>query len=125
MKRAILGIACVLLAAVAMAATISASWQNATTNTDSTAIPATGAGSIATTRVEYGTCNGTDFGQKQGEVVVAGTATSAVTPNLPPGRYCARAIHINTYGVESDPSNVAVKVIEAPKPRPPANFSLS
>lgn len=114
-----------LVAAVALAATITATWTNATRNTDDSVIPATGEGSISTTRIEWGTCNADNFGTKQGEKIVAGTVTTAVTPDLPPGRWCLRAYHVNTWGVASDPSNVAIKVIEAPKPRPPSNFSVS
>lgn len=113
-----------LAAGIALAATITANWQNATQNTDNTAIPATGPGSIANTRIEWGTCNADTFGTKQGEKLVAGTVTTTVTPDLPPGRWCLRAFHINTYGVESDASATAIKVIDAPKPKPPGNFSV-
>lgn len=115
-----------LVATAALAATLSVRWTNATQNTDNTAIPATGAGSIATTRVEWSQCGpGDTFGTKVGETSVLGTVTQTTTPDLPPGHWCLRAIHVNTFGVESDPSNVAVKDIAAPKPRPPANFSIS
>ena len=112
-----------LASSLAIAATINASWTNATQNTDGSAIPATGAGSLVSTTVEYGTCNGNAFGTKIGEVTSAGTG--AVTPNLGPGRYCARAFHTNTYGEVSDPSAVGIKVIASPKPNPPSNFSFN
>lgn len=124
MRKFIALVAGALLSVGAFAAVLTVTWTNATQNTDGTAIPATGPGSIANTRVEYGTCNGTAFGTKVGEVVVAGSATTTPTPNLAPGTYCGRAIHINTYGEESAPSNVATKTINAPVPRPPSNFSL-
>lgn len=116
----------ILLAAsaIAAAATLSTSWTNPTQNTDSSAIPATGPGSIASTRVEYGSCSGTAFGTKSGEVTVQGAATTASIPNLGPGTWCARAYTTNTYGSESGPSNVASKVIAAPTPNPPTGFSL-
>lgn len=112
------------LAFAAFAATITTSWQNATQNTDNSAIPATGAGSIVNTRIEWGTCNADNFGTKMGEKLVAGAVTTTDTPELAPGRWCLRAFHINTYGVVSDTSNVAIKVIDAPKPKPPTGFTV-
>lgn len=109
---------------VTLAATANVSWQNPTQNTDNTAIPASGPGSIASTRIEYGTCIATAFGTKLGEFIVTGQAEAGVSPDLAPGTYCARAYTKNTYGTESDSSNVAQKVIAAPKPKPPSNFSL-
>lgn len=112
-------------AGAAVAAVLTATWQNATTNTDGSAIPATGPGSIASTRFEWGTCgSGGTFGTKLGERVVAGTVTSAPTDDLGPGTYCGRGYHTNTYGVESDPSIVVQKVVPAPKPNPPTNLSF-
>lgn len=110
-------------AAVVLAAALNVTWTNPVQNTDNSAIPASGPGSIASTRIEYGTCNGAAFGTKLGEVVIAGQAESGVLPNLAPGTYCARAFTKNTYGEESDTSGVAQKVIAAPKPKPPSGFS--
>lgn len=123
--RALSALVLTLAAGLALAATITATWQNATQNTDNSAIPATGPGSIANTRIEWGTCNADTFGTKAGEKLVTGAVTTTATPDLAPGRWCLRAIHINTFGVESDPSATAIKVIDAPKPRPPGNFSVS
>lgn len=108
------------------AAKITANWTNATENTDQTAIPASGPGSIASTTVEWSLCGPSDtFVTPIGKVTVPGSTNSAATPdNLGPGRYCARAYHTNTYGVNSAPTTVRVKVIEAPTPNPPSNFSL-
>lgn len=119
----------VATASMAIAATVGAKvitgrWTDATTNEDGSAIPATGAGSIASTRFEWGTCNGSAFGNKLGEVTVqAGSPRVAPTSDLPPGTYCGRFIHKNTYGVESDPSDVVTKTIDAPKPGKPQNPS--
>lgn len=112
-----------LVAAVAVAATVNVSWINATQNTDNSAIPATGPGSIVSTRITWGTCNGTDFGTRSGEVVVDGAATAAQL-ELPVGTWCAYAQHSNTYGVESDPSNIAQRTIAPPRPRAPSGFTL-
>ncbi|MGE0294723.1 MAG: hypothetical protein AB7P97_20420 [Hyphomonadaceae bacterium] len=114
-----------LLGTFAAAAVLTVSWQNATTNTDGTAIPATGDGSV-TTRVEYGTCNAA----RDAIVTVLGTlapaqgATTAPTPDLPPGMYCARAQHVNSYGVASVFTAVATRTVAAPQPNPPTNFSF-
>jgi predicted phage tail protein len=121
--KRLLPLALMLAAGLALAASVTVTWQNATENTDNTPIPATGEGSISTTRIEWGTCNGSAFAVKQGEKTVAGTVQSSQITDLPPGRWCLRAYHVNTYGVASDPSGVAIKVIDAPKPKPPSNFS--
>lgn len=111
---------------LALAAVLTINWQNATTNVDGSAIPATGAGSLTETRVTYGTCNAakTAIATALGTITVAGTVTTTPTPNLAPGVYCASAIHVNTFGIPSDPSNVASKEILAPKPNPPSNFGF-
>lgn len=115
-----------LVGAAVIAATASVSWQNATKNTDDTSIPASGPGSIASTRIEWSPCGpGDTFTAKSGEKVVAGTVKTATSDDLPVGRWCLRAIHINTFGVESDPSSVGVKVVAAPKPNPPSNFTVN
>lgn len=112
--------------AFAVAAVLTINWQNATTNTDGTAIPASGPGSLQSTRIEYGTCNAarTAIVSVLGEVTASGSASTAQTPNLAPGIWCARAFHVNTFGVSSDASNVASREILAPKPNPPQNFDF-
>lgn len=124
MKTRHLIIAAALLAAsVALAATHSVTWSKADTNTDGTPIPATGEGSITTT-VEYGTCNGAEFGTKIADVVTASAGTGVMTPNLAPGTYCFRAKHTNTYGVDSDWTPTAQLVEVAPKPNPPRGLTV-
>jgi hypothetical protein len=100
------------------AGTATVHWTNATQNTDGSSIPASGAGSLVSTRVEYGSCSGTAFGTKAGEVTANAPATSAVI-TLGPGTYCFRAFSRNTYGSESAASGVATKTIQAPTPSPP------
>jgi hypothetical protein len=102
----------------AWATTVTSTWTNPTQNTDDSAIPATGAGSLSQARVEYGTCNGTAFGTKAGEVMRPMPTTTA-TLNLNPGTTCVRVSVINTYGAESQPSNVVTRVIDPPVPKPP------
>lgn len=126
MKRIALGISLFILAAVAVAATIHASWTMPTTNTDGSAIPATGAGSIVSSTVEYGPCNAARdaIASVTGSVVVPGTATVYDTPNLGPGIWCARVRVTNTYGSASAFTPVGVKVIDAPTPNAPTNFTF-
>lgn len=103
------------------AASANVSWVNPTSNVDGSTIPSYGLpGSLVSTRVEYGTCSGTSFGTKQGEVVANQPSTSVTIPNLAVATtYCFRAFAKNTYGVESSASNVASKSTPAPQPEPP------
>lgn len=94
-------------------------WTNPTQNTDGSAIPASGPGSLTATRVEYGSCAGLSFGTVAGEVVVNQPATSTVIQNLAVGTHCFRVFARNTYGIESGPSNVDSKTFAPPTPNPP------
>jgi hypothetical protein len=109
---------------IAQAATVTVNWTPPTTNTDGSAIPATGVGSLTIYRVEYGTCNGAAFGTKVGEVTRAAPATGT-TLNLQPGTTCVRAFVSNTYDSESAASNVASKVVAPPVPNPPTNLTVT
>src|SRR5690349_11389263 len=100
-----LAIALMLVVTAAKAATVTITGTMPTQNTDNSTIPATGSGSLSNVRLEYGTCNGTAFGTKVGEVSRAPTAPGAAfsyTLNLDPGTSCVRALVSNTYGKESD-----------------------
>ena len=102
------------------AADATVSWTNPTQNTDNSAIPSTGAGSLTGTRVEYGSCVGAAFGTKAGEVTVTAPGTTATITGLSDAAtYCFRAFARNTYGAESAASNVASKVMPTPTPKPP------
>ena len=103
----------------ALAADVAVTWTQPTTNTDGSAIPATGPGSIASNRIEWGTCNGTAFGTKVGERVVSPVATSATVTGLGPATWCFRAYATNTYAQESAASNAAQRVVNPPVPNPP------
>lgn len=95
-------------------------WTNPTTNTDGSAIPASGAGALTGTRVEYGSCNGTAFGTATGSVTVNAPATTATITGFVPGAtHCFRAFSRNSYGGESAASNVAAKTFPTPTPNPP------
>jgi hypothetical protein len=112
-----------LLGSFVQADTVTIGGTNPTTNTDNTAIPSTGAGSLVTLRIEYGTCSAANvFGTKAGEVSRTAGAPGAQfthTINLNPGTTCVRAAVSNTFGTESAASNVVSKVVSPPTPRPP------
>lgn len=121
--KVLLGLALTSVLAVATAATLTATWVNPTTNTDNSALLSS---EIKSTRIEYGTCSAPNvFGTKAGDVVVNGALTTGTVPNLPPGTWCARAYTTNIYNVESAASNVASKVVAAPTPNAPTNFSFN
>lgn len=104
------------------AATVTISWLNPTTNTDSSVIPDTGAGSLQSWRIEYGTCVGTAFGTKVGEITraraVGAPSLTSTTNNFDPGTTCLRGFATNTYGNESPVSNVVSKTVTPPTPGP-------
>jgi len=103
----------------AYGATATLTWTNPTTNTDDSPIPSSGPGSLASIRYEWGTCAGAAFGTKSGENTLTPAGTTATVSNLGPGTWCFRVFAKNTYGIESDASNVAVKIVPPPTPKPP------
>lgn len=100
-------------------------WTLATQNTDGTAIPASGAGSLTSTRVEWGSCSGSNFGTKAGDQLVAAPAMTYTVTGLAPGTHCFRAYSRNTYGQESAPTNAVSKVIATPVPQPPTGLTVT
>lgn len=114
-----------LIPLVALAAGITATWTNPTTNTDSSSIPATGPGSLATATLSYGPCNAaqTAMTSVTGTIVTTEPASTAVVPTLAPGVWCASETVTNTYGNTSTASNVAPKTVQAPTPGAPSNFT--
>lgn len=112
----------------AHAADVTWSWTNPTTNTDNSAIPASGAGSLSSGRLEFGTCNGTAFGTKAGEVPLTQadvTAHSVKQLNILPSTVCGRVYVRNTFSVESAASNVASVTVNPPTPGNPTGLSVS
>ncbi len=124
MKKTLLAALFLSLSTLAMAAVLTFSWTAPTQNTDNSTIPASGAGSIVDYVVTYGPCNAgrTDLTSITGTIIR--TTVSGVSPDLPPGTWCGYVQARNTYGNVSAPSNVAFKVIPAPTPKPPENFSF-
>lgn len=103
----------------AMAANLDLTWTYPAKNVDGSDIPAAGAGSIASSKVEWGTCAGTAFGTKAGEATVPAPTKTYSVPNLAPGTHCARVLVTNTYGVSSDFTAAVSRTVDAPKPLPP------
>lgn len=114
-------IAFLALSNAVFAADATVTWANPTSNTDGTTIPATGAGSLTATRVEYGSCSAPNvFGTRAGEVSVPAPATTTTISGFAPNTTsCFRAFARNTYGQESAVSNIASKFFPAPIPNPP------
>lgn len=104
---------------VALAADLAVTWAHPTQNTDGSAIPATGDGALTGTRVEWGSCSGSAFGTKAGELLVPHPTASASVAGLAPGTWCVRAFARNNYGQESASSAVVAKAIAAPVPKAP------
>lgn len=117
--RWIAGLVLLVIAARAFATDVAVTWTQPAANTDGSAIPASGAGSIASNRIEWGTCNGATFGTRVGDRVVSPVATAATVTGLGPGTWCFRAYATNTYGQESAASNAAQRVVNPPTPNPP------
>jgi hypothetical protein len=79
-------------------------------------------------RIEYGSCSGSAFGTKQGEVIVNPPATSFTITGLAPGVYCLRAYTRTTAAagaLESDPTNVLSHTLPWPKPEPGTLVTVS
>jgi len=108
-----------MLPTLALAGTFSFAVVAPTQNTDGTAIPASGTGAIASHRIEYGSCTGTSFGTKAGEVTLTMPTVSGTSPNVAAGTYCVRAYAKTNQGSESVASNVAQAIVAPSTPNPP------
>jgi hypothetical protein len=118
------------LAAVALAAflpleagAVKITWTNPTQNTDGTAIPATGAGSLTKNTIEQGSCgtNGA-FGVLQTTYTVQPAAQTYTIDNatLTAGCYAYRISATNTANMTSGYSAVKqITIAPAPVPNPP------
>ena len=114
-----------LASGTAVAATVTVSWNLPSQNEDGSPIPATGSGSLAQTRVEYGSCTATGgFGIAENSVVVPYPGTSTTIDGFVGGEtVCFRATVKNNLGVESSYSATVSKTFDAPKPKPPVLIS--
>lgn len=100
-------------------------WTLATQDTDGKAIPASGPTSLASTRVEWGTCNGSAFGTAVGQQTVPTPATTYTVTGLTAGTWCFRAYSRTVAGLESAPTNVVTKTILQSPPQPPGNLTVA
>ena len=125
MKKFVFGLL-LLLSLPVYAATVTVTWTMPTQYTDSSAITPT---DIASTTVEYGTCNGTAFGTSLGMATASAPATTLVINNLSAGStYCFRAYVTMTStagGQSSSFSNVASKSIPPKVPSAPIIVTIS
>ena len=109
---------CLVVYNVGHAADVRVSWTQPVANVDGSTIPVSGAGSLTSNRVEWGSCVGTAFGTAAGSQTIP-AATSYLITGLAPATHCFRVTATNTYGSESAVSNVAQKIVPAPVPLPP------
>jgi len=119
------GIALCLSAQPTRAGDAALTWTLATQNTDGSAIPASGPTSLASTRVEWGTCNGSDFGTASGQQTVPTPATTYTVTGLAAGVWCFRAYSRTVAGLESAPTVVVTKTILQAPPNPPGNLTVA
>jgi hypothetical protein len=98
-------------------------WTNATTDTAGVSLPATGVGSLKTTRLQRAhmatATTSCDFAAPADPLETkdfAPTVGGYLYENLPDGRHCFRARHVNNEGIMSDWSAVVWKAIVAPRP---------
>lgn len=98
-------------------------WTNATTDVSGVTLPATGVGSLKTTRLQHirmGTIAlGCDFAAPADPIETKDfppTTGGFYFENLADGKHCFRARHINNEGLMSDWSAVVSKNVTAPKP---------
>ena len=118
-------IALCVSASPARAGDAALTWTLATANTDGTAIPASGPTSLAATRVEWGTCSGSNFGTASGQQIVATPAVTYTVTGLAAGVWCFRAYSRTVAGLESAPTNVVTKTILQSPPQPPGNLTVA
>ncbi len=92
-------------------------WTKPIQNTDGSAIPATGTGSITNSTIQWSTS--AIFATVAGSQTFAAGVTSAVV-SLAPGTYYFRVTVKNSYGVSSAPSNIgSITLLAPPTPEPP------
>lgn len=115
-------VALFLMVGNAFAGEATVTWTNPTTRTDGSALAAS---QIGSTKIEWGTCQGSSFGAAAGSASAVGAATSLVVQNLPAGTYCFRAATIDAAGLQSGWSAVASKVVPVAPPNPPVIVTVS
>lgn len=125
-KLAMLALVAVLAGPV-WAADANLTWTNPTTRIDNSGLTAA---ELRGTRIEYGTCSGTAFGTRVGDVIAPAGATAATVPGLAGGvPWCFRAYARATDGtatgfLESAPTNVVSRTFPLALPNSPGGFAL-
>lgn len=91
--------------------TVTLSWTNATHNEDTSLIAPTDHGALAYTKLIYSECvnNDVDFANAKEHLVSANKTQTTISTEGPPGDYCFYGKHVNSFGVESTLSGLAVK----------------
>lgn len=114
-----------LVATTANAATITGTFTWPTKFVDGTNLTLA---QIDRMRIEYGTCAGSAFGTKAGEVIVNPPATAYTITGLSPGQYCLRSFTRTTAaagGLESTASNTLAHTLPWPAPEPGVLVTVS
>lgn len=113
----------VWLGNAAYAGSATATWTNPTQREDGSALAPS---DIASTRVEWGTCNGSAFGTLAGsQSTTSGAATSLTISGLAAGTYCFRAYTVLGNGLQSVASLVVSKVVPESPPKPPVLVTVA
>lgn len=115
-------VALFLMVGNAFAGEATVTWTNPTTRTDGSALAAS---QIGSTKIEWGTCQGSSFGAAAWSASAVGAATSLVVQNLPAGTCCFRAATIDTSDLQSAWSAVASKVVPIAPPNPPTLVTIA
>jgi hypothetical protein len=94
--------------------TVTLSWTNATQNEDTSLIAAIDHGALAYTKIQYSVCTGAnndqvDFATAKTHLVSAHRTTTTVSTEGPAGDYCFVGTHVNSFGTESQLSNITIK----------------
>lgn len=98
----------ILFSSTVNAGSVQLSWINPTKTEDGSELSPE---DITQTRLEYGTCNGNEFGELLGEVIKIGNAQTRMIKGLTFGEtYCVRAY--TKTDVESKASNVVAVVVK-------------
>ena len=80
------------------------SWMNATQDTAGNTLPASGPGSIRQTRIQRSfNCTASSFGTAVETLNVLASVNSVLFENLPAGKWCYRARHVQNAPVAGDP----------------------
>ncbi|MHA2402133.1 MAG: hypothetical protein ACXADH_04000 [Candidatus Kariarchaeaceae archaeon] len=112
------------------AGTAQLSWVNATMNEGGTEIPGDGDGALAYTTIKYSVClnNDVDLANAKIHYVSANKTNTLISTEGPAGEYCFRGTHTNSFGEESNVSNLVTKTVtqagQARTPVTPFNPTL-